>query len=29
GQQCEVGVYGEVLAADHDLEITIGYEEAD
>lgn len=27
GQQCHVGVYGEVLAADHDIEITIGYEE--
>ena len=28
GQQCVVGVYGEVLAADHDIEITVGYEEA-
>lgn len=27
GQLCSVGVYGEVLAADHDIEITIGYEE--
>lgn len=27
GQECLVGVYGEVLAADHDIEITIGYEE--
>lgn len=28
GQQCVVGIYGEVLVADNDMEITIGYEEA-
>jgi len=29
GQQCQVGIYGEVLAATHEIEITVGYEESE